>query len=240
MGANFVNSVKLCTAKVNGASVSCSSNGTDCTGCGVGATNVNGAQGLFDYVSGNMCQVQNCAATINAANLNGWVCNSCNSISGSVVPTGDAYSAATSTCSVAASCAAPATVNSNKICTTPPAVAGNSVACSSNGTDCKGCGTTTTIQGLFTYVSGSNCKVIDCSSATTSANLNGWVCNSCNGQTGSIVPAGPQYNGSTCAASCSPGQTAAASNSFICTAQSSTNIIKFAFPFLFAIIGLLI
>ncbi|EAS00976.1 hypothetical protein TTHERM_00775870 (macronuclear) [Tetrahymena thermophila SB210] len=279
-----------------GKYVHCSSNGSDCTGCGAGATDVSGAQDLFTYSSGNKCLFLDCSVTVDATKLNGWICASCNGVNNSIVPprkyfqggtcvasctppataTSDqiCYSpavgnavpcssngsgctgcgagatdvsgaqalftqvsgkncvfadcqatvAATSS-SCAASCTAPNVPNTNQICQKPPAVTGNNVACSTNGTDCTGCGANATIQGLFTYVSGNVCKITDCSSTTTSnaANLNGWVCNFCNGQTGSTVPAGSQFSGSTCATSCPSGQTTSASNSFTCTAGSSTN-----------------
>ncbi|EAS00980.1 immobilization antigen (macronuclear) [Tetrahymena thermophila SB210] len=222
---------------VLGRAVNCSTTGTDCTGCGAGATDVSGAQNLFILISGhNYCMFADCSATVPATKQNGWMCNSCNGIASSMVAPGSVYSGS----SCAASCTAPATVNAMQICQ-KPAVAGNNVACSTNGKDCTGCGANATIQGLFTYVSGNVCKITDCSSTTTSnaANLNGWVCNSCNGQNDSAVPAGSQFSGSTCAASCPSGQTASASNSFICTSGSS-NAVKIAFTILFAIFGLLI
>ncbi|EAS00975.1 immobilization antigen (macronuclear) [Tetrahymena thermophila SB210] len=214
---------------VPGRGVYCSSNGKDCTGCGAGATDVSGAQALFTYDSSNSCKFTDCSAAVAATQLNGWICNSCSGVIGSKLAAGSFLLG--SNC--ANSCKAPATINAQQICQTP----GNNVACSTNGTDCTGCGANATIQGLFTYVSGNNCKITDCSSPTTSnaANLNGWVCNSCNGQAGSAVPAGLQLSGSTCATSCPSGQTASASNSFTCTAA-----VKIAFTILFAIFGLLI
>nr|AAF44706.1 J immobilization antigen [Tetrahymena thermophila] len=228
------NTSKVCT-NPPGNNVACSSNGTDCTGCGAGATNASNAQALFTYVSGNNCKVTDCTATVAAGSKNGWICNSCNGVTGSAQTAGAVYQGT----DCAASCTSPASANANQVCMTP--VAGNNVACSTNSKDCTGCGANATIIGLFTYVSGSNCKVTDCSStaASTAANLNGWVCNSCNGQTGSNVPAGQQYSGSTCATSCPSGQTASATNSFTCTAGSS-NAVKIAFTILFAIFGLLI
>ncbi|EAS00978.2 immobilization antigen (macronuclear) [Tetrahymena thermophila SB210] len=218
---------------VLGRAVNCSSNEKDCTGCGTGATDVIGAQNLFTFNSGTKsCMFIDCSATVPATKQNGWMCISCNGIASSMIPPGNVYSGS----SCAASCTPPTIANAAFICQ-KPAVAGNNVACSTNGTDCTGCGANSTIQGLFTYVSGNVCKITDCSSTTTSnaANLNGWVCNSCNGQTGSAVPAGQQFSGSTCAASCPSGQTASVSNSFTCTAA-----VKIAFTILFAIFGLLI
>ncbi|KAL4482070.1 hypothetical protein ABPG73_000594 [Tetrahymena malaccensis] len=93
--------------------------------------------------------------------------------------------------------------------------------------NCNGCGKDTNTSNLFAYDAtnaGQNCQFSDCSVAITApAVLNGWICNSCNGKTGSVIPAGQYFNGSTCSATCT-GATAA--NGFVCS--SSSSVLVFA------------
>ncbi|KAL4495515.1 hypothetical protein ABPG72_020256 [Tetrahymena utriculariae] len=106
-------------------------------------------------------------------------------------------------------------------------VLGNDVACgtASNtpasiaAVNCNNCGATSDIQNLFApdgTTFQSNCQFSDCSSVPTT--LNGWICNSCNGVSGSKIPSGQFFYGSTCSSTCTGGNQA---NGYICTSNST-------------------
>ncbi|KAL4486311.1 hypothetical protein ABPG73_002951 [Tetrahymena malaccensis] len=94
---------------------------------------------------------------------------------------------------------------------------GNGVACAvTASTNCANCGDATS-QALFTYdPNNGNCKFADCS--TKPATLNGWICQSCDGVSGSNIPQGQYFYSSTCSKSC---QGATAANNWECTSNSS-------------------
>ncbi|KAL4505619.1 hypothetical protein ABPG73_004504 [Tetrahymena malaccensis] len=87
----------------------------------------------------------------------------------------------------------------------PSPMPGNNVSGS-----CSGCGATNQIQSLFTPISGSNCKVTDCSQSPGS--YNSYVCQSCYQASGAIAALniGNFYNPATsaCVASCPNGTSA--------------------------------
>ncbi|KAL4483064.1 hypothetical protein ABPG74_019090 [Tetrahymena malaccensis] len=122
-------------------------------------------------------------------------------------------------------------------------IAGKDVGCGTagnaggNSSNCNGCGASNTIQGLFTASGTPNCKLTDCS-ANPGSNLNGWMCKSCNGVAGahSAYSAGNLFSGTTCVASCQPGQTADANNVCVSgtdsTNSSGSSFLTFAFVML--------
>ncbi|EAS00069.1 immobilization antigen (macronuclear) [Tetrahymena thermophila SB210] len=110
---------------------------------------------------------------------------------------------------------------------------GNGVACAvTASSNCSNCGDATS-QALFTYDSSNNgnCKFTDCS--TKPASLNGWICQSCNGVSGSSVPDGQYFYGSSCSNSC---KGATVSNSWVCTSNSTLLV----FALLLSLIALLL
>ncbi|EAS00182.1 J immobilization antigen, putative (macronuclear) [Tetrahymena thermophila SB210] len=214
--ANAANNWTCTQAAAPGNSVACSTDGSTCSGCG----STTGVQNLFTHVSGNNCRVADCTAGGAGASgitPNGWICNSCNGITGTAVGAGAQLNG--STCSASCPTGYYANAATGWSCTQIPS--GNPVACSTDGSTCSGCGSTTAVQNLFKYVSGNNCKVADCGvngAGASGQTPNGWICNSCNGVAGSKVAAGNLLNGSSCSAACSDGQTATAASNWVCQA----------------------
>ncbi|EAR81556.1 immobilization antigen (macronuclear) [Tetrahymena thermophila SB210] len=208
---------------------------TDCQGCGANST----IQALFKVSATPSCDVIDCTANP-GANLNGWMCKSCNGnpVANAVYSAGKLFSV--NTC--VATCPVGYSADINNICQLIP-VPGADVACGTAGTtggkatDCKGCGTNATIQALFTPSATPNCEVIDCT-ANPGANLNGWMCKSCNGVTKAhtAYAAGKFFSVTACVASCSNDQSADSNN--ICQANSirspyaSSNLLTLAFTML--------
>ncbi|KAL4477611.1 hypothetical protein ABPG74_002761 [Tetrahymena malaccensis] len=137
------------------------------------------------------------------------------SASGSIVALniGNYYDPVKSSCVY--SCPLGTMADSTNTCQTIPTKPGNNVSCGNSGS-CLGCGAAPQIQNLFTPVSGSNCKVADCSQSPIS--YNGYVCQSCYQASGSIAALniGNYYDSikSACVSSCPTGTTA--DNTNIC------------------------
>ncbi|KAL4496593.1 hypothetical protein ABPG72_015954 [Tetrahymena utriculariae] len=190
-----------------GNSISCSSIGS-CYGCG--ATS----------------EIQNLFTAISDLTAN-YVCQSCYQASGAIfaLNIGNFYNPSTSAC--VAFCPRGITADNTNTCQPIPTKPGNSISCGSGGR-CSGCDTTSEIQNLFTQISGSNCKVIDCSQ--TPPSYNSYVCQSCYQVPGAVAALniGNYYDPSTstCITSCPQGTTA--DNTYICqqipTKPGSNNI----------------
>ncbi|KAL4505621.1 hypothetical protein ABPG73_004506 [Tetrahymena malaccensis] len=191
-----------------GNNVSCGSSG-GCSGCGA----TNQIQSLFTPVSGSNCKVTDCSQS--PSSYNSYVCQSCYQASGSIVALniGNYYDPVKSSCVY--SCPLGTMADSTNTCQTIPTKPGNNVSCGNSGS-CLGCGAAPQIQNLFTPVSGSNCKVADCSQSPIS--YNGYVCQSCYQASGSIAALniGNYYDSikSACVSSCPTGTTA--DNTNIC------------------------
>ncbi|EWS73435.1 immobilization antigen (macronuclear) [Tetrahymena thermophila SB210] len=240
----YADSNYICKVAANGADVGCGSagasgsNATNCNGCGDTST----IQNLFSVSATPNCKVTDCSSNP-GSNLNGWMCKSCNGVTNAH----SAYSAGKflSGTACVASCPSGYYVDSNNICQV--VVNGADVGCGNAGvdggkaTDCNECGSTSTIQNLFSVSATPNCKVTDCSS-NPGSNLNGWMCKSCNGVSGShtAYSAGKFFNGSACVASCNLEQTSDSNN--VCQAECSLTtsqyllMLTFIIFFLFLII----
>ncbi|KAL4477612.1 hypothetical protein ABPG74_002762 [Tetrahymena malaccensis] len=189
-----------------GNNISCGSSGS-CSGCGA-TTEI---QNLFTPVSGSNCKVTDCSSS--PSSYNSYVCQSCYQASGSIAALniGNYYDPVKSAC--VSSCPTGTTADNTNTCQIIPTKPGNNISCGSSGS-CSGCGATTEIQNLFTPVSGSNCKVTDCSSSPSS--YNSYVCQSCYQASGAITALniGNFYNPATnaCVASCPKGTMADSTN----------------------------
>ncbi|KAL4472623.1 hypothetical protein ABPG74_018572 [Tetrahymena malaccensis] len=179
-------------------------------GDGCGAANINIFQNWAQQIDG--CYFQDCSRDY-SPNINGWLCKSCNGVSGahSVYANGQFYQG--SAC--VAACTGGYTADSNQIC--QPPVLGTAVQCgAANGANpatCTGCGATVATQGLFTGVaSTATCSacVASCTGGFTADNNQ--ICQP-PPQTGTAVSCGTA-NGSACVASCTGGFTA--DNNQIC------------------------
>ncbi|EAR90295.1 immobilization antigen (macronuclear) [Tetrahymena thermophila SB210] len=221
----------------NGGDVGCGTAGTaggkatDCKGCGANST----IQGLFSVSGTPNCKVTDCTANP-GSNLNGWMCKSCNGAFNAHT----AYSAGKllSGTACVASCPTGYAADSNNTC---QATNGGDVDCGTAGTaggkatDCNGCGSNSTIQGLFSVSGTPNCKVTDCT-ANPGSNLNGWMCKSCNGafNAHTAYSAGKLLSGTACVASCPTGYAADSNN--ICQADpistTSSYLLTLAFTIL--------
>ncbi|KAL4477613.1 hypothetical protein ABPG74_002763 [Tetrahymena malaccensis] len=185
-----------------GNNVSCGSSGS-CSGCGA----TNQIQSLFTPISGSNCKVTDCSQS--PGSYNSYVCQSCYQASGAIAALniGNFYNPATSAC--VASCPNGTSADNTNTCQPIPTKPGNNVSCGSSGS-CSGCGAAPQIQSLFTPISGSNCKVADCSKSPSS--YNGYVCQSCYQASGSIAALniGNYYDPvkSACVSSCPTGTTA--------------------------------
>ncbi|KAL4505620.1 hypothetical protein ABPG73_004505 [Tetrahymena malaccensis] len=185
-----------------GNNVSCGSSGS-CSGCGA----TNQIQNLFTPVSGSNCKVTDCSQS--PSSYNSYVCQSCYQASGSIAALniGNYYDPVKSSC--VSSCPLGTMADSTNTCQTIPTKPGNNVSCGNSGS-CLGCGAAPQIQNLFTPVSGSNCKMTDCSQSPSQ--YNGYVCQSCYQASGSIAALniGNYYDSikSACVSSCPTGTTA--------------------------------
>ncbi|KAL4477610.1 hypothetical protein ABPG74_002760 [Tetrahymena malaccensis] len=196
-----------------GNNVLCGSSGS-CSGCGA-STEI---QNLFSPVSGSNCKVTDCSKS--PSSYNSYVCQSCYQANGAVAALniGNFYDPGTNKC--VPSCPNGTIADNTNTCQPIPTKPGNNVSCGSSGS-CSGCGASTEIQNLFSPVSGSNCKVTDCSLSPSL--YNSYVCQSCYQASGSIAALniGNYYDPvkSACVASCPKGT--AADNTNTCQPISS-------------------
>ncbi|EAR96660.1 hypothetical protein TTHERM_00491280 (macronuclear) [Tetrahymena thermophila SB210] len=185
-----------------GNNVSCGSGGS-CSGCGATSQIVN----LFTTVSQSSCKMIDCSQT--PPSYNAYVCQSCYQVPGAIAALniGNYYNPGTHAC--VTSCPQGTQADNTNTCQPIPTKPGNNISCGSSGS-CSGCGTTPQIVNLFTPVSGSNCKVTDCSQTPTS--YNSYVCQSCYQVTGAIAALniGNYYDPGTnaCVAECPQGKVA--------------------------------
>ncbi|KAL4495191.1 hypothetical protein ABPG72_007298 [Tetrahymena utriculariae] len=204
-----------------GVDVICSNDSSTCGGCGT--TNI--IQSLFTHGKDSNCSVTDCNQTVIESNLNGWVCNSCNQASGKYnIAKGQYYDfqKCVTNCPTGSS----ASVATGFVCQYPPSPS-TDVICSNDSSTCGGCGTTNTIQNLFTNGKASNCSVTDCNLSVIWSNLNGWVCNSCSQASGNYnIAKGQYYDGTTYVANCHSGQSASAATGFICKTVSTTTPVN--------------
>ncbi|KAL4509649.1 hypothetical protein ABPG73_022865 [Tetrahymena malaccensis] len=202
---------------VPGSDVTCSINSTDCSGCGSNTA----VQSLFKFTSGTSCSIADCSSSVIANNLNGWVCNSCSTATGSnIIQKGQYYDPVSNQCMDTCPQGTQASSSTGFICQNT--IPGINVDCSNDSSTCNGCGSTKDIQNLFTHSSGSSCSIKDCTATIIGNNLNGWVCNSCSRASGkNIIATGQFYDGSSCVSSCPKGQTADASTGYICKPTQS-------------------
>ncbi|EAR89859.1 hypothetical protein TTHERM_00634650 (macronuclear) [Tetrahymena thermophila SB210] len=194
-----------------GVPVACSKDAQTCGGCG----STSDIQNLFSKSKGNLCEVTDCSSNIIGSNLNGWICNSCQNASGSGnIAAGQYFDG--KTCVKNCPPGQQASADTGFVCQYPPSP-GTSVACSTDSSTCGGCGTTNSIQNLFTHGKGNLCSVTDCNLSVIGSNLNGWVCNSCqNASGGANVAAGQYFDGKTCVKNCPIGQQASVDTGFVC------------------------
>ncbi|EAR89862.3 hypothetical protein TTHERM_00634680 (macronuclear) [Tetrahymena thermophila SB210] len=197
--------------------VTCSNDSSTCGACG----STNTISTLFTHGTGNNCYVSDCTASVVGSNLNGWVCNSCSSATGSGnITTGQFFNG--TTCVASCPPGQQANLSTGWVCQPITANPGSDVTCSNDSQTCAGCGLTSDIQKLFIHGTQNKCSVVDCSAAVVGSNLNGWVCNSCSTAKGqNNIATGQYYNGTTCVASCLSGQSASASTGYVCKADSS-------------------
>ncbi|EAR89864.2 hypothetical protein TTHERM_00635690 (macronuclear) [Tetrahymena thermophila SB210] len=200
-----------------GTPVTCSNDSSTCGACG----STNTISTLFTHGTGNNCYVSDCTASVVGSNLNGWVCNSCSSATGSGnITTGQFFNG--TTCVASCPPGQQANLSTGWVCQPIIANPGSDVTCSNDSQTCAGCGLTSDIQKLFIHGTQNKCSVVDCSAAVVGSNLNGWVCNSCSTAKGqNNIATGQYYNGTTCVASCLSGQSASASTGYVCKADSS-------------------
>ncbi|KAL4486217.1 hypothetical protein ABPG73_002857 [Tetrahymena malaccensis] len=199
-----------CQLQFPGNPVNCASDPSNCEGCG----QTSDIQNLFTYSKG-ACIATDCSALIIGSNLNGWICNSCQNVTGPGIITQGQYFDGTK-CVTSCPAGTSASESTGFACLYP-ANPGSAVACSSDSSTCGGCGKTKLLQKLFTHGNGNNCSVVDCNQMVVGSNLNGWVCNSCSQASGDHnIAKGQYYNGSTCVNSCPPGQYANAATGYVC------------------------
>ncbi|EAR96657.1 immobilization antigen (macronuclear) [Tetrahymena thermophila SB210] len=185
-----------------GNNVSCGSSGS-CSGCGATPQIAN----LFTPVTGLICKMNDCSQT--PSSYNSYVCQSCYQAPGAIAALniGNYYNPGTHAC--VTSCPQGTQADNTNTCQPIPTKPGNNISCGSSGS-CSGCGTTPEIVNLFTPVSGSSCKVTDCSQTPTS--YNSYVCQSCYQLTGAIAALniGNYYDPGTnaCVAECPKGKVA--------------------------------
>ncbi|EAR89866.1 hypothetical protein TTHERM_00635710 (macronuclear) [Tetrahymena thermophila SB210] len=193
-----------------GTPVACSTDSSTCNGC---FSNLGSS--IFTYGTGNNCYVTDCTAST-LREYNGWVCNSCNSASGDGnIAAGQYFNGRY--CVSSCPSGQYANLSTQYVCQPIVGNPGTPVTCSSDSSTCGGCGQTNAIQNLFTFGVGNSCFVVDCTASTVGSNLNGWVCNSCSSATGNgNITVGQYYNGTTCVASCPPGQQASLSTGWVC------------------------
>ncbi|EAR96658.2 immobilization antigen (macronuclear) [Tetrahymena thermophila SB210] len=198
-----------------GNNVQCGSGGS-CSGCGATSQIVN----LFTTVSQSSCKMIDCSQT--PPSYNAYVCQSCYQVTGAIAALniGNYYNPGTHAC--VTSCPQGTQADNTNTCQPIPTKPGNNISCGSSGS-CSGCGTTSEIVNLFTPVSGSSCKVTDCSQTPTS--YNSYVCQSCYQVTGAIpaLNIGNYYDPgtNTCVAECPQGKVADINN----TCQTPKTII---------------
>ncbi|KAL4495190.1 hypothetical protein ABPG72_007297 [Tetrahymena utriculariae] len=194
-----------------GASVACSQDSSTCGGCG----QTNSIQNMFIYVKNSFCSVTDCSSNIIGSNLNGWVCNSCKSASGSGnIAAGQYFDG--KNCVANCPSGKQASAATGFVCQYPPSP-GAAIACSTDSPNCGGCGVTNAIQSLFTNGKGNVCSVTDCNLSVVRSNLNGWVCKSCSSASGAgNIAAGQYYDGTTCVTSCPNGYSASAATGYVC------------------------
>ncbi|KAL4509648.1 hypothetical protein ABPG73_022864 [Tetrahymena malaccensis] len=212
--ANF-NTGYTCTTPIPGKAISCSNDSKTCSGC----EPANLKDSLFTYISGSKCSVIDCRATVIGKNINGWICSSCNTDTGNqAIKQGQYYDPNSQTCTDTCPQGTQASISTGLTCLPTP-IPGSDVSCSINSTNCSGCGSTTTIQSLFKFTSGTSCQITDCTSTVIGKNLNGWVCNSCSTAAGSnIIQKGQFYDpvSNQCMDSCPQGTQANSSTGFVC------------------------
>ncbi|EAR96659.2 immobilization antigen (macronuclear) [Tetrahymena thermophila SB210] len=185
-----------------GNNISCGSGGS-CSGCGATSQIVN----LFTTVSQSSCKMIDCSQT--PPSYNAYVCQSCYQAAGAIAALniGNYYNPGTHAC--VTSCPQGTQADNTNTCQPIPTKPGNNISCGLNGS-CSGCGTTPQIVNLFTPISGSNCKVTDCSQTPTS--YSSYVCQSCYQVTGAIAALniGNYYDPGTnaCVAECPQGKVA--------------------------------
>ncbi|KAL4486219.1 hypothetical protein ABPG73_002859 [Tetrahymena malaccensis] len=185
--------------------VPCSNDSSTCNGCG---NNI--ISKYFQYVSRNNCIVQDCMAV---RSYNGWVCNSCRTVDQNTPFQGMYFNGSQCTESCPNDQSASAATGFTCQTVNPGAIA----QCSIDSQTCGGCGSTTSIQNLFTHVKDNVCAVTDCSSNIIGTNLNGWVCNSCKSASGiGNIAAGQYFDGKTCVAKCPEGKQASLATGFVC------------------------
>ncbi|EAR84619.1 immobilization antigen (macronuclear) [Tetrahymena thermophila SB210] len=126
---------------------------------------------LFFGDSATNCYVQDCSARPHL--LNAYVCKSCFGIVGSFQISGQFYDPAINDC--VAQCPNDSIVY-QQTCLRINKTGAN-VICASNTYDCTGCGSSISIQALFTYVQSTICRYTDCSIAPSS--YSGYICKSC-------------------------------------------------------------
>ncbi|EAR89861.1 hypothetical protein TTHERM_00634670 (macronuclear) [Tetrahymena thermophila SB210] len=205
----------------NPAPVPCSNDSSTCNGCG----NDNSIQQLFQYVSGNNCNVINCSApalnsTLSSSqnsNFAGWICRSCGVVTGANYPVLDGQYFLDTKVGCVSKCPDGYIANLATGYNCQQTNPGQDVACSNDSQTCNGCGLTSDIQNLFSKSKGSSCSAIDCHSKIIGSNLNGWICNSCQNASGSgNIAKGQYFDGKTCVSSCPTGQQANQANGFTC------------------------
>ncbi|KAL4495192.1 hypothetical protein ABPG72_007299 [Tetrahymena utriculariae] len=198
-----------CQVAIPGQLVDCSIDKSSCYQCGIDKQI---QQFTFDNQS-MQCFIIDCA--LNASiYLNGWVCNSCSTATGSNILKGKYYDG--KSCVDSCPLGQSASLATQFVCSPPPNP-GRIVGCSTDQSTCKGCASKLEYLRLFTFQSGNNCSVIDCHSTAISIFLNGWVCNSCSQATGNgNIPTGKYFDGKTCVTDCPPGYSASASTGYVC------------------------
>ncbi|KAL4495189.1 hypothetical protein ABPG72_007296 [Tetrahymena utriculariae] len=151
---------------------------------------------------------------------NAWSCNSCQSATGLGNIAQGQYFDGTN-CVASCPSGSSASLATGFVCQYPPIPCG-SVACSSDFSTCRGCGSTNAIQNLFTHGTGNNCSVSDCNLTNVGSNLSGWVCYSCSSASGAHnIAKGQYYNCSTCVDNYPSGQQANAATGYVC--QNTAN-----------------
>ncbi|KAL4506204.1 hypothetical protein ABPG73_016938, partial [Tetrahymena malaccensis] len=194
-----------------GSLVSCSTDSSSCSGCKQGLK----TQDPFIYASSTNCYVSKCTTANLSSNLNGWICKSCSTATGTGnINKGQFFDG--TNCVDSCPNGQVANAQNGYVCQTIANPGGN-VSCSTDSSNCNGCGSTTPIQNLFSHVNNSNCQVKDCSSTAVGSNLNGWVCNSCSTATGSgNINKGQFFDGTNCVDSCPNDKIANQSTGYEC------------------------
>ncbi|EAR90293.1 immobilization antigen (macronuclear) [Tetrahymena thermophila SB210] len=208
--ASSVNANSIGSDTPCGTPTSRGMNSQDCQYCG----STSDISNLFQPSGSPNCVVKDCSLAP-GTNLNGYMCASCNGVSGAnqVYSGGQLFEV--DTC--VASCDPGFQVDSSYNCFS---VGGVDVGCgtpsSINSANCNACGPSTTVRNFFKVSATPNCKVIDCT-GDPSTNLNGWICKSCNGAilAHPAYSAGKFFSGTSCVASCPIGYAADSSNTCI-------------------------